>query len=194
MISPLAQVSDHHYFPDIPENHWAYQTMADFQSVGLLVGNTVGFFSGPPRTRPEMAVITQTIFTNLHMAVTEVDQENRGLAQTSKGQLSELYALRRSLKSTIDSYENIRPQMDHGLHRLITIFSPELRLLGVDVKDMTGETTRDLGYLASFRLAEVGAALKQFSDVPTNHWAAQATKDLRAIGILDGYPSAKYRG
>ena len=33
-----------------------------------------------------------------------------------------------------------------------------------------------------------------FADVPSNHWAAKAVGDLRALELLDGYPDGHYRG
>ena len=33
-----------------------------------------------------------------------------------------------------------------------------------------------------------------FRDVPVGHWAAKAVGDLRALGLLDGYPYGRFRG
>lgn len=33
-----------------------------------------------------------------------------------------------------------------------------------------------------------------FSDVPSNHWAAKATSELRGAGLLHGYPDGLFRG
>lgn len=35
---------------------------------------------------------------------------------------------------------------------------------------------------------------RPFRDVPADHWAAKAVGDLRALGLLDGYPGETYRG
>ncbi|HWD40881.1 MAG TPA: S-layer homology domain-containing protein, partial [Fimbriimonas sp.] len=43
------------------------------------------------------------------------------------------------------------------------------------------------------KVPEPGSALKQFRDVPANHWAAKAVRELRSEGILHGYPDGKYR-
>lgn len=32
-----------------------------------------------------------------------------------------------------------------------------------------------------------------FADVPVGHWAAKAVGDLRALGMLDGYPDGRFR-
>jgi len=39
-----------------------------------------------------------------------------------------------------------------------------------------------------------GIALQQFKDVPSDHWAAKAVKDLRAAGLIDGYPDGTFGG
>jgi hypothetical protein len=33
-----------------------------------------------------------------------------------------------------------------------------------------------------------------FADLPSDHWAAKAVGDLRALGMLDGYPDGRYHG
>lgn len=44
------------------------------------------------------------------------------------------------------------------------------------------------------RLTNLGVDLGNFPDVPVNHWAAQATKDLKDAGLLRGYPTGKFGG
>ncbi len=48
--------------------------------------------------------------------------------------------------------------------------------------------------IAQFHVVEPGSALRQFSDVAPNHWAAQAVLNLRSNGILRGYPDGKFQG
>ena len=44
-------------FPDVPDNHWAYEALKRMKSEGLLVGYPDGLFRGNrPATRYELAV------------------------------------------------------------------------------------------------------------------------------------------
>ena len=42
--------------------------------------------------------------------------------------------------------------------------------------------------------AHVAGEPGPFRDVPADHWAAKAVGDLRALGLLDGYPDGSFRG
>ncbi len=33
-----------------------------------------------------------------------------------------------------------------------------------------------------------------FRDVPKDHWAAKAVNELKALGLLSGYPDGRFRG
>jgi hypothetical protein len=69
-------------------------------------------------------------------------------------------------------------------------FAPELNTLGLDER------------AALLRLEELGARLakasplraRPFRGVPSGQWAAKAVGDLRALGLLDGYPDGSFRG
>lgn len=42
--------------------------------------------------------------------------------------------------------------------------------------------------------ADAPVRTRLFHDVPVDHWAARAVGDLRALGLLDGYPDERFRG
>ena len=52
-----------------------------------------------------------------------------------------------------------------------------------------------LALAAVLTMGVVGAyAMDQFPDVPDNHWAYEALENMRAEGILVGYPDGLFRG
>lgn len=57
----------------------------------------------------------------------------------------------------------------------------ELASLGVDVEAM------------KLHLCALAQG-KGFADVPPNHWASKATRSLKDLGLLKGYPDALFRG
>jgi hypothetical protein len=55
LVAPAFAQTDN--FPDVPENHWAYEALARLKKDGLLVGYPDGLFRGPrPASRYELAV------------------------------------------------------------------------------------------------------------------------------------------
>ena len=75
---------------------------------------------------------------------------------------------------------------------LIDEFSPEIRNNLHDPRLLKGQLRRAICLLTSVRVATPGEALRQFPDVPPNHWAASAIQELRAANILHGYPTGKF--
>ncbi|MFN3683673.1 MAG: S-layer homology domain-containing protein, partial [Fimbriimonadaceae bacterium] len=53
-------------FPDVPENHWAYEALANMKRDGLLVGYPDGLFrGGRPASRYELAVAIHATYQKL---------------------------------------------------------------------------------------------------------------------------------
>src|SRR5688572_25538133 len=53
-------------FPDTPENHWAYEALANMKREGLLVGYPDGLFrGGRPASRYELAVAIHATYQHL---------------------------------------------------------------------------------------------------------------------------------
>ena len=53
-------------FPDVPDNHWAYDALKRMKSEGLLVGYPDGLFRGNrPATRYELAVAVHATYVHL---------------------------------------------------------------------------------------------------------------------------------
>ena len=91
-------------------------------------------------------------------------------------------------------YRREVPLISAFLRRGAVEFAPELRVLGVPPADIDRDVTVAYSGYGRLRFQPVGSALKQFSDVPSGHWAAGAILDLRKVGVLGGYPDGSFRG
>jgi len=188
-------------FPDSPKNHWAYEARSDLKSTGVLVGYPDGL--GPHgilHSRYEFATATNAAFTRLHNLASGLESQRDKLALSLFGtaELSkQLDGWNLDVKSLTGSRYGLGKQLirqENELVRLIVEFTPELKALGVEVDGLTGQVKRDAQAIRSMRPVQAGEALQQFPDVPADHWAADAVKNLRSLGILHGYPDGKYRG
>lgn len=72
-------------------------------------------------------------------------------------------------------------QLDH----FVGLYALYLGKLDVDVPKLL----KDLQAVQNWLVPRM-----QFSDVPKNHWAADAVANLAALKVLNGYPDAKFRG
>ncbi|HSI71607.1 MAG TPA: S-layer homology domain-containing protein, partial [Fimbriimonas sp.] len=53
-------------FPDVPENHWAFEALARLKAAGILVGYPDGLFrGGRPASRYELAVALHAAWQNM---------------------------------------------------------------------------------------------------------------------------------
>src|SRR5687768_5968351 len=53
-------------FPDVPENHWAFEALARLKAAGILVGYPDGLYrGGRPASRYELAVALHAAYQNL---------------------------------------------------------------------------------------------------------------------------------
>jgi len=177
-------------FPDTPKNHWAYEAMADLQSSGFVFNYKDYLGRGPHSVgRFEIAVHTNEAYTKLH-----------GLALSGYETIEAQSKFNIPSKVTVDlnsKYRRLRSALDRHEKELVSLiveFTPELKALGVEVDGLAGQVKRDAYAIRSMSPLEAGEALQQFPDVPADHWAADAVKNLRSVGILHGYPDGKYRG
>ena len=70
-VSAMAQ-----NFPDVPDNHWAYEALERMKSDGLLVGYPDDLFrGGRPATRYEMAVAIHATYMHLKNLINNLDEQ-----------------------------------------------------------------------------------------------------------------------
>lgn len=135
-------------FPDVPDNHWAYEALARMKREGLLVGYPDGLFrGGRPATRYELAVAVHATYTHLKNITdglqTQIDALNAAIKGgfASKEDLDNLRAALTALQNDLNA---LKAGDIADLKRMAATFEKELASLGVDVAQMK----KDLGDLS----------------------------------------------
>ncbi|MEZ0324605.1 MAG: S-layer homology domain-containing protein [Fimbriimonas sp.] len=187
MVTP-AMAQDN--FPDVPENHWAFEALARLKAAGILVGYPDGLYrGGRPASRYELAVALHAAFQNLQNAHNglagqledlrkKVDSMGGGSPFDPSSLISRITALENqvnALKSLGDDMANMK--------RMADTFQRELQSLGVDVEAMK----RDLGDLAD-RVAKLEAR-KPAVDISgdANFWLGAGASNNGNLGLdMDG--------
>lgn len=158
-------------FPNTVANRWAYEgiALAEREKVIAEPGDT-SVYRRRPYSRYELAVVLRWTATN---------------------QINRLEAFLKNPKDDAERASLLRSAALMTVYRQAEReFKRELNSLGVD---------------GDFGQARIAALTKQidatseprhrlFRDVPPDHWAAKAVGDLRALGLLDGYPDGRLRG
>jgi polyhydroxyalkanoate synthesis regulator phasin len=140
LVAPAFAQTDN--FPDVPENHWAYEALARLKKDGLLVGYPDGLFRGTrPASRYELAVAIHAVYTNLRNVTdglqSQIDAlKNNSDLQALKDQVAALQSQVNMLKGYGEDIANLK--------KLADTFQTELHALGVDVDQLK----KDLGDLA----------------------------------------------
>jgi hypothetical protein len=135
-------------FPDVPDNHWAYQALQQMKKDGLLVGYPDGLFRGPrPASRYELAVAVHATYERLKQLTDGLDTQIKALSANLDGKTdkTDLQALRDALTSLQNDVNGMKPWGDDiaNLKKLTDTFEKEIASLGVDVEAMK----KDLGDL-----------------------------------------------
>jgi len=138
-------------FPDVPENHWAFDALSRLKKAGILVGYPDGLFrGGRPASRYEMAVAINAAYQNLHTVTdglqSQIDALKAMMGGSGSVSQSDLQALKdqlANLQNQVSALSGLSQDVAN-LRRLADTFQKELQALGVDVEAMK----RDLGDLS----------------------------------------------
>lgn len=128
-------------FPDVPENHWAYEALLRMKSNGLLVGYPDGRFRGArPASRYEMAVAIHATYVNLKNITDGLQKqidELKGMS-TGSGDAQGSQNLRGALENLQNDVSGLKKWGDDiaALRRLTDTFQKELQDLNVNVEQM----------------------------------------------------------
>ena len=128
-------------FPDVPENHWAYEAIENLKREGILVGYPDGTFKGPrDATRYEMAVAINAAYQRLKMMydgladqITEVKGmvgNNTG-GGNNQGLMDRLTALENQVRGMNRLSDDVA-----AMKRMADEFQKELNAQGVDIEEM----------------------------------------------------------
>lgn len=162
-------------FPDTPQNHWVYDSIADLQSEGVLVGYPDGLGRGiRGSSRYATAVKVNAAYSRFHGAA-----DGWAKDQSSRDRKDEA-------RWTVD-------QMRAGkkLITLVEYFKLELTALGAFPDEMTTDIRKDILAIDALQ-PKAGQVPQPFADVKSSHWASDAVRNLWAEGILRGYPDGKF--
>jgi len=132
-------------FPDVPDNHWAYEALKRMKSEGLLVGYPDGLFRGArPATRYELAVAVHATYVHLRNMIDNLNTQIAAIQDQLKGKAdqADLQNLRSALEA-LQNTVNTQGQDIADLKKMADTFEKELASLGVDVQQMK----KDLGDL-----------------------------------------------
>lgn len=180
-------------YPDVPSHHWVVLGLARAKRDGLMVGSSDGLGYPKVKTASEMATQVAFAMSNLRDLAEEMvverkrvvalnPSDDRGMAYDRGLEL--LAETRADLAFFRSAQREFLPQ----LLRLRSVSPREAPL--VDEVEEAVDRTLALGAVAVSPSSRIG----NFRDVPADHWAAKAVGDLRALGLLDGYPDGRFRG
>ncbi len=185
MVTP-AMAQDN--FPDVPENHWAFEALARLKAAGILVGYPDGLYrGGRPASRYELAVALHAAYQNLQNAhnglAGQLEELRRQIGQGGPGvDLTSLTNRIAALENQVNALQGLRDDMAN-MRRMADTFQRELQSLGVDVEAMK----RDLGDLADrvTRLEARKPAVDISGDV--NFWLGAGNSMNNNFGLdMDG--------
>jgi hypothetical protein len=136
LVSPaLAQDN----FPDVPENHWAYQALKNLKDK-VLFGYPDGFYRGTRMTsRYELAVALDKMWKAMQSQFDGVNSKIKALEGRPTGGTDE--AMRKQLadlQAEVNGMKGWKGSID-TMQKLVREFEPQLQQLGVDVKAMKDE-------------------------------------------------------
>jgi len=146
-VMPAVASTDN--FPDVPDNHWAFEALQRLKKDGLLVGYPDGLFRGNrPASRYELAVAIHACYTNLKSVTDGLDSQIKALSDKLNGvattaDVQNLRDALTALQGTVDGMKSYGDDIAQ-LKKLASTFEKELQSLGVDVEALK----KDLGDLA----------------------------------------------
>jgi len=146
-VVPAFAQSDN--FPDVPDNHWAYEALANLKKAGVLVGYPDLLYHGSrPASRYELAVAINAAYTKLKGVTDGLDGQIKAINDklgnyASQSDLQNLKDALAALQNDVNAMKGWGEDIAN-LKRLADTFQKELQSLGVDVEAMK----KDLGDLA----------------------------------------------
>ena len=178
-------------FPDTPKNHWVYVAMKQMRKDHLWYRVNDNVPKRAVATR--MDVATKTLLLAL-------DSKNlvdsfQNTAQMVSVPPADAQSRQWAKKFAADFPQRKIRYRNHlkEVKKLMNYFKPEItvvaKTLKVDPKIVNNNLAVEQKMLEKIHLGAKVALSEGFSDVPAGHWAAKAVNELKAEGILAGYPA-----
>jgi hypothetical protein len=178
-------------FPDVPDNHWAYEALARMKKDGLLVGYPDGLFRGNrPASRYELAVAVHATYTHLKNITDGLQAQIDELKKGNNG--ADLQALRDALTQLQNDVNNMKgwgADIDN-LKKMAATFEKELASMGVDIEGLKkdlADLAKRVGVLEAHRLpidVHGDASLLMMAGGSSSHRPG-ITVDGRPVGVSD---------
>jgi len=139
-------------FPDVPENHWAYEALARMKKEGLLMGYPDGKYIGSrPATRYELAVAMHAVWINLKTVTDGLETQIKTLEDKVNGMsggatstdIANLKAAVDQLKADVAGMQGWGADIA-ALKKASSTFEAEFKSMGVDIESMK-KTLADYG-------------------------------------------------
>lgn len=125
-------------FPDVPDNHWAYEAVENLKKAGCLVGYPDGLFRGPrPMSRYEFAAAAYACYQkmmSMHDDLSKQLEELKGMI----GQGGNVDALKKQIADMQAQIDGMKAWGNRigDLEKMTKEFERELASMGVDMKKM----------------------------------------------------------
>lgn len=182
-------------FRDTPANHWFIEGMALAKKDGILVGYPDGLGYFPPPTRDLSAVKYLLAVKGYQTFARSLLADRETIQKATDGKPLSCDFLS-GYRSDWEAFR-ILPVHFAFLCRAEAEFYPQvrkLRALEPGEIPTLAELRRTVNRVMAFGPAVPGQRYQEFTDVPRTHWASEAIRDLRAAGLIDGYPDQTFRG
>ncbi|HEY3779502.1 MAG TPA: S-layer homology domain-containing protein [Fimbriimonadaceae bacterium] len=195
IIMPAFAQTDN--FPDVPDNHWAYEALARLKKDGLLVGYPDGLFRGNrPASRYELAVAIHATYVHLKSITDGLQAEIDALKNTQPQDIQPLKDAIAQLQDEVNNMKGWGADIDN-LKKLADQFQKELASLGVDVEGLKrdlADLAKRVGVLEAHRLPfDIHGELDMFMVAgASNSHEPGITVDGRPVGVRIPYSNGKY--
>jgi hypothetical protein len=181
-------------FPDVPDNHWAYEALKNMKNDGLLVGYPDGLFRGQrPASRYELAVAIHATYQKLKGMYDGLDSQIKALSASLDGKAdkADLQNLRDALTALQNDVAGMKAWGDDiaNLKKLADKFDKEIASLGVDVEAMK----KDIGDIKDRLNNMPKPAVDIHGTVDLLALAGYSSSDRFGITV-DGRPTGVGRG
>lgn len=157
------------FLPDIPENHWLYDSLENLKKRGGLITDVFH----PHMRVPTRGMIARELMVSI--------PHNQKLATFQEEHIS------------LKGDALLGNEHTAFLKQAILHFSTEIRELGGNVPALYRQA-EDLEKRTTVLHEIIAGKTPAFPDVPKNHWAAQAIHELRSKGLIVGYPDDRFKG
>ena len=108
IVLPAVATTDN--FPDVPDNHWAFEALQRLKKDGLLVGYPDGLFRGNrPASRYELAVAIHACYTNLKSVTDGLDSQIKALSDKLRSVQETAYEKGKAAAEATDDYVHANP-------------------------------------------------------------------------------------